>query len=190
LPNDPRGSWSEFVGAWELLRFGRATKSHERKQISEELETRRQKAKQALKYPVVQFTGLQARAIGRGFANAVAKSNGLEIWACSILPEHVHVVVGRHNYSVEQIVNLLKGAATKQLNEENIHPLAQYSRNDGRTPSSWAVGKWKVFLDSEESIEAAIRYFEDNPIKEGKPKQTWSCVTPFSGLDPGWVTYH
>ena len=22
LPNDPRGSWSEFVRAWELFRFG------------------------------------------------------------------------------------------------------------------------------------------------------------------------
>jgi hypothetical protein len=25
LPNDPRGSWSEFVGSWELFRFGAAT---------------------------------------------------------------------------------------------------------------------------------------------------------------------
>jgi hypothetical protein len=22
LPNDPRGSWSEFVASWELFRFG------------------------------------------------------------------------------------------------------------------------------------------------------------------------
>ncbi len=22
LPNDPRGSWSDFVGSWELYRFG------------------------------------------------------------------------------------------------------------------------------------------------------------------------
>ena len=26
LPNDPRGSWSDFVGSWELQRFGPATK--------------------------------------------------------------------------------------------------------------------------------------------------------------------
>ena len=26
LPNDPRGSWSDFVGSWELLKFGPATK--------------------------------------------------------------------------------------------------------------------------------------------------------------------
>jgi len=25
LPNDPRGSWSDFVSSWELLRFGEAT---------------------------------------------------------------------------------------------------------------------------------------------------------------------
>ena len=24
LPNDPRGSWSEFVASWELARFGKA----------------------------------------------------------------------------------------------------------------------------------------------------------------------
>ena len=26
LPNDPRGSWSDFVAAWELRKFGPATK--------------------------------------------------------------------------------------------------------------------------------------------------------------------
>jgi len=28
LPNDPRGSWSDFVGAWELFRYGAATKTN------------------------------------------------------------------------------------------------------------------------------------------------------------------
>jgi len=26
LPNDPRGSWSEFVGSWEIFQHGPATK--------------------------------------------------------------------------------------------------------------------------------------------------------------------
>src|SRR5262249_16562833 len=29
LPNDPRGSWSDFVGAWGLFRYGKATKTTE-----------------------------------------------------------------------------------------------------------------------------------------------------------------
>src|SRR5688500_17700870 len=51
LPNDPRGSWSDFVGKWELVRFGRSTKSIERQQLSAEEEEGRQSAKRSLKYP-------------------------------------------------------------------------------------------------------------------------------------------
>src|SRR5450631_2263719 len=70
LPNDPRGSWSEFVGSWELVRFGRATKSLVRKELSPAEEAQRLAAKQALQYPPVQLTGIQARAVGAGFAIA------------------------------------------------------------------------------------------------------------------------
>ena len=68
LPNDPRGSWSDFVGAWELVRFGRATRTHARRSVASQPHDRkaREAAKWALKYPPVQFTGLQARAIGLG----------------------------------------------------------------------------------------------------------------------------
>ena len=189
LPNDPRGSWSDFVGAWALVRFGRATKSIERRELTEAEERRRQSAKLALKYPPVQFSDVQAEAIGRGFGKAIHRS-GLTVWACSILPEHVHLVIARHTFKVEQIVNLLKGAATRQLREERLHPLAPYGRPGRRLPTPWVGGKWKVFLDTEEAIENAIHYVEDNPEKEEKPRQHWSFVTPFGGLDKGWVTYY
>ncbi|MCA9086946.1 MAG: hypothetical protein KDA81_23035, partial [Planctomycetaceae bacterium] len=34
LPNDPRGSWSDFVWKWELVRFGKATRTIDRRDIS------------------------------------------------------------------------------------------------------------------------------------------------------------
>ena len=189
LPNDPRGSWSDFVGNWELVRFGRATKSLERSELTAEEERQRRAAKAALKYPPVRFSGAQARAIGCGFARRVRQSN-LTIWACSILPEHVHLVVARHTYAAEQIANLMKGEATKQLGKEGIHPLQAYAKLGQRPPRPWADRKWKVFLDNEEAIENAIHYVEENPLKEGKPRQHWPFVTRFTGLDKGWVTYH
>ena len=111
LPNDPRGSWSDFVGAWELLRFGRATKTDARRSVAGKAYDRHahRAARQALKYPLVHFSGVQARAVGRGFAT-LARNNGLLVWACTILPEHVHLVIARHRYSVEQIVNLFNVA--------------------------------------------------------------------------------
>jgi hypothetical protein len=53
----------------------------------------------------------------------------------------------------------------------------------------WSEHQWKVYLDTEEAIDNAIVYVNDNPPKEGKPAQHWSFVTPFTGLDAGWVTY-
>src|SRR5437870_11369696 len=88
LPNDPRGSWSDFVRAWELERFGPATKVETRRSVADKTHDfrARQNAKKALRYPPVSFTGIQARAIGLGFANFLDRS-GVTIWACSILPE-------------------------------------------------------------------------------------------------------
>jgi hypothetical protein len=43
----------------------------------------------------------------------------------------------------------------------------------------WARGRWKVFLDCVEDVARAILYVEENPMKEGKPRQHWSFVTPF-----------
>jgi REP element-mobilizing transposase RayT len=191
LPNDPRGSWSEFVAAWELLRFGTTTKSIDRaKVLTPDEEKQRQDAKEHLKYPPVRLDGRQALAVGKGFAVGKVKCT-LTIWACSILPEHVHLVVGRHRYEVEKIANLLKGEATRQLRADNLDPMSVSARQLRRPRSPWARSEWKVFLDTEEAIENAIRYVEENPLKEGKPRQSWSFVEPFPGLDHGGVvTYY
>jgi REP element-mobilizing transposase RayT len=190
LPNDPRGSWSDFVASWELLRFGKASQSIDRQDIPhEQWQSWRAAAQQELKFPPVTLTGLQARAAASGFASAVRKSRFC-IWACSILPEHVHMVVARHRFGIEKICNLLKGEATKRLSADSLHPLARFTRGE-RPPSPWARGQWKVFLESEAAIEEAIRYVEENPVKEGKRRQRWSFVTPFAGLEKsGWITYH
>ena len=193
LPNDPRGSWSVMVRKWELVRFGPTTKSCDRRSLedlSPEEIARRSAARRALVYPPVTLTGRQAAVVGRGFSTQAAKSN-YTIWACSILPEHTHLVIARHTYRVEQIANLLKGTATSQLMKERCHPLAAYAKPGKRPPRMWAEHEWKVYLDSEEAIDDAIQYVEDNPGKEEKPKQIWSFVSPFRGLPKGgWITYH
>ena len=37
LPNDPRGSWSDFVWAWDLFRYGPATKVETRSSVAHAL---------------------------------------------------------------------------------------------------------------------------------------------------------
>ena len=193
LPNDPRGSWSDFVGKWELLRFGRTTKSLERRSLldlTEEELVEREVQRRSLKYPAVQLTGVQALAVAQGFASKCQSSN-YTVWGCAILPEHTHLVLARHTYEVEKIARLLKGEATREVMKQNLHPLARFAKPGERPPRMWAEHEWKVYLDSEESIRNAIQYVEENPLKEDKPPQKWSFVEPFRGLDQsGWTTYH
>src|SRR5689334_12768878 len=85
LPNDPRGSWSTFVGAWNLFRAaGHATKTTETHSLAARKHdhTKRLGTKILLKRPPVELTGIQARAVGQGFANY--KRSGLRILACAI----------------------------------------------------------------------------------------------------------
>jgi REP element-mobilizing transposase RayT len=180
LPNDPRGSWSDFVGAWELFRFGPPTKIDTKRSVAAAAHNRglRLAAKQALKYPEVHFTGVQARTVAEGFKDSIQRGK-LTVWACSILPEHIHMVIARHTTDVEWIVNLLKGAATRELREQKMHPFERFASSNGKVPMCWARKLWKVFLDSDEDIRRAIKYVENNPVKEGKRRQRWSFVKPY-----------
>src|SRR6266542_1178861 len=140
LPNDPRGSWSDFVAAWELFRAGGpATKTTTRRSVAGAPHdaAARRRVKEALKYPAVVFNGYQALSVAHGFAGMVEKS-AYRIHACSILPEHVHLVLGRHPYRVEQMVRLLKAEASSELAADGRHPLAPWPQEDGSLPTPWA----------------------------------------------------
>jgi REP element-mobilizing transposase RayT len=182
LPNDERGSWSDFVGSWELLRFGKATTVRVRESLAKRPfdVAKREAARAALKYRPVALNGLQARAVGQGFAEYVKKAN-VNVLACAILPQHVHLVLARHRLDVEQLVTQLKGAATRRLVEERVHPLAAYQRQLSRPPKVFARGEWKVFLDSESDIWRAVRYVENNPLREKLRMQRWGFVREFVG---------
>ena len=178
LPNDPRGSWSDFVGSWELYRFGPATKTTETRSVAYRPHDHAQRlaAKAALLRPAVVLNGLQARAVGRGLAKYVHKS-GLPVWACAILPDHVHLVVGRPDIKVEQLVTQLKGSATELLIEENLHPFQNQRDKLNRPHKCFARGQWKVYLGVDD-VPRAIPYVENNPEKERLPRQKWSFVSP------------
>ena len=102
------------------------------------------------------------------------------VWSCAILPDHVHLVLGPPALRIEQVVIQLKGEATALLVEEGLHPFGGGS--GGRPPKCFARGQWKVYLDAGD-VPNAIRYVEENPEKEGKPRQRWSFVVapPGSG---------
>jgi len=179
LPNDPRGSWSDFVGSWELFRYGKATTVNVRKSIASAMhdQLQRKAAKSALQHPSVRWTGVQARAIGQAFGTYASRAE-LAILACAILPDHVHLVTGRHRTSIEQVARQLKGVATRYLIAEGLHPMANCTTQNGRMPNMFARGKWAVYLNSDAQIHRAIRYVNENPPRDGLRPQRWTFVRP------------
>jgi hypothetical protein len=65
----------------------------------------------------------------------------------------------------------LKSRATISLKERGAW------HADGRPV--WGAHGWNVRLEDMAAVERAIRYVEENPVKEGKRRQRWSFVTPF-----------
>ena len=115
--------------------------------------------------------------MAKGSAFRASRSN-IRVHACTIMPDHVHLVVANNGRPIEMISNQLNGAATRQLQSDGLHPLAQYKDEVGKTPSPWAVGQWKVFITNEEQLHNTIRYVEMNPIKAGFKPQQWKFVKP------------
>lgn len=180
LPNDPRGSGSTEVRSEALRPFGPATPVSGSRSVAGKPHDRRLRlaAKQALKYPEVVFTGRQALSVGNGFAAAVRKY-GYVVHACTILPQHAHLVIRRHRYCIEQVGRLLRQSATLRLLDDGLHPFAHLRSPTGRLPSVWAQDFRHIFLFTPEEVIGRIKYVEDNPLKEGKPRQSWLFVTAY-----------
>ena len=180
LPNDQRGSYSDFIRAFDLLKYGDATKIDSTRSVAAAPHNSalRAAAKKDLMYPPVIFSGRQAAAISYGFADVIARTMCV-IYACAIMPDHVHLVIGRHRYDIQKLVNLLKGGATTSLRRHGLDPFA--GLQIGRSVASpWAHNCWKVWLDSHEDVERSIVYANGNPTKAGLPPQTWKFLTPYT----------
>ncbi len=186
LPNDQRGSWSAFVRAYELAAFGPATRTNTRQSVAGRRfePTRRVAMRAALARQPVVFDGLQTRAIAIGFADYVGRSM-VPVHAGAIMPDHVHLVVGRFRLPIERICEQLKGAATAQMNREERHPFADQPYRDDRLPTPWARKGWRVYLDSAADVRRSIRYVNENPVRAGLRPQRWSFVTPYDSCKEG-----
>lgn len=179
LPNDQRGSGSDAVWAEHLKPFGRATKVTTRHSLADQRfdpEVRRH-ARSALKFPHVQLNGKQALSVAHAIS-AYCRKRRYAIYAFAVLPDHLHLVLAAAADDPHRLAGELKRITTAKLRETNQHPLAGFTDRRGRLPTPWAAGHWAVFLNRAEEVASRVAYVEQNPPKQGLPRQHWSFVTP------------
>jgi REP element-mobilizing transposase RayT len=174
LPNDPRGSWSHVVREPHLQPFGPATKVTTTRSVAHARHDAgvRRVAQETLRHPPVHFTGVQARAVARGFQVAAGEAT-YRVLALAVLPDHAHLVIAQHPHPPARLAAHLKAKAAMRLHEEDCHPLKPHAAPSGRAPSPFARGYWCVFLDHDADVVRTIQYVNDNPVRAGLPRQHW-----------------
>lgn len=188
FPNDPRGSWSREVWVPELR--GLAERHLGRRPVqptSKALRTWLAKAQTRLRHPPVILDGHAAKAAAMGIKAQVVR-RAYRLWALAVMPDHVHIVVGRHRHAHESIVAGMKAEASKRVRRQTGlatgSPPDDFKERRRQRVPIWTRGFWVRLLNSEDVVRDAIRYVELNPVKIGLARQRWSFVVPF---DPdGW----
>lgn len=171
LPNDPRGSTSSEIRnpvleSLGVLHFGRKRIQPCHQEIHEFYRN----AEVVLKHPILSFDADQIVTLADAFARVVVQKK-YTVWACAIMPDHVHVLVRKHRYHAEEMIADFQGESR----------LAMIRRDDvpGEHPL-WGGHGWKVFQDSPDDVKRTIRYINDNPVNYRIPRQNWTFVTPYN----------
>jgi REP element-mobilizing transposase RayT len=172
LPNDPRGSWSTYVGSNRLYKgFGPATKVTTRDSVAHHPHDSRRclAANDELKFPPVRFTGRQALEVALAIRDLAAE-HGVVIWACAVMPNHVHLLAARHALTPAKIVASCRARASRRLHGAGLWPAER---------PIWGKGKWAVELDAPYDVRTQIVYINRNPLAADLPPQHWSFVTQY-----------
>jgi REP element-mobilizing transposase RayT len=175
LPNDPRGSSSreirlESIAALGDLHYGRKSVPP----TAEEIRDFFKRAKRVLAHAILAFDEAQVTIIADSFAKTI-RERGYVCHACAIMPEHVHLLVSRHEDRAERMI--------AEFQEKSREALIAAGWRAGNHPV-WGGPGWKVFQSTPQQMQSTARYVEDNPRERGQPAQQWDFVQPYDGRIP------
>jgi REP element-mobilizing transposase RayT len=170
LPNDPRGSGSRSVYTPAIAELGeshlgRRAVQPPRRAVREFYDA----AEPQLEYPVIRFDQDAQEQIAESLGEVI-RSRPYTCYACAVLPDHVHLVIRKHRDCSEEMIARLQEESANRLRSSVVVPPAH---------PVWTRGGWKVYLDSPRAVWSRIRYVENNPVKEGLPRQEWGFVVRY-----------
>jgi REP element-mobilizing transposase RayT len=170
LPNDPRGSGSSDIRKDELKPLGDILIGRQFPQPPREIVKQFQReAEPKLEHERIWFKEAHRDAVAKAFAE-VATARGYAFWACAICSNHAHAVVRTPRDRAEAIWTNLAQRAAEILRQQALVPPDH---------PAWSHRPYKVFLRSEQDVNGRIAYVNENPVKEGLPRQAWSFVKDF-----------
>ena len=176
LPNDPRGSSSKEIRIEPLADLGPLHHGRKEKQPpGREVRLFYEEAGDLLKHPLLTFADPEIDLIGAAFAQVIGERKYI-CYACAIMMDHVHILIRKHRDRAEDMIAQLQAESRRQLIDHG-HRAA--------THPVWGGPGWKVFLFNEEDFRRTVEYIRNNPLKAGRPAQSWPFVSVYDGWMPG-----
>ncbi len=173
LPNDPRGSGSKVIRTDIIAELGKLHYGRKKVQpASRHVRRFYEQAASMLRHPLLTFDAPSRDMIAAAFADVI-KQKQYTCYACSIMPDHIHILIRKHKHLAEEMMGHLKEASRQKLillnHRAPTHPI-------------WtAGGGWKVFLDDPDDVYRTINYIIRNPLQIGLPPQSWPFVQSYDG---------
>ncbi|MCH8913918.1 MAG: hypothetical protein IIA33_10170 [Planctomycetes bacterium] len=161
---------STKIVAGKLDKLGSMHVGRERVQPERtELKSFYRKAQRELENSTLWFDEAKRRVIANAFGEVIS-ARRYTCFACAVLANHAHLVIGKHRDKAEtMIVELRKGSAValrRLADVPNNHPV-------------WSSDQFKKYLSTPRDIDRTIRYVENNPARSNLPQQRFDFVKPF-----------
>jgi REP element-mobilizing transposase RayT len=172
LANDPRGSSSHALRVTRFAPLGELHPGRKQQQPpSRAIRAFYRKADELLEHRRLIFSDEDIALLGASIGRTI-REHGYTCYECAIMPDHVHLLIRRHQDRAEQMLAFFQQASKQALIEAGRRPVNH---------PVWGGPGWKVFKSTPEAIVACIKYIRENLIKAGRPAQQWDFVTPYDG---------
>lgn len=172
LANDPRGSGSTILRQSKFGELGPLHPGRKKEQPTRAiLRAFYEQATPRLEHPPLWFSSEIRDAIAAAFENTVKRFR-YTAWSFAILSNHAHLCIRQHRDRYETIWERFAGAS-----RDVASPLARTTVGH----PFWANRPYSVYLYTPEDIRRTITYIQNNPAKEGLPRQDYRWISPYTG---------
>ncbi len=172
LANDPRGSGSTEVRKPDLRQLGPVHHGRKARQPSRgELKAFHREAEPLLDFPVAWFDAI-SRDVIAATVERVVREQGWTCYAFAACSNHSHGMVRVHRDPGLAMWQLIADATRGALRDAECFAADH---------TVWSARPYVVFKTTVPAVERGIKYVEDNPEKEGLPRQEYDWVAPYDG---------
>lgn len=175
LPNDPRGSSSLEMREEKLTPLGQWHYGRRIQQPpSSVIGSFYREADDLLEHPRLHLTDDDIGLVAVSFARTI-QVRQYTCYACALMPDHIHVLIRRHQDKAEAMIDVLQKDSREALIAAGRRAI---------THPVWGGPGWKVFLNTRKDMEGRVKYIRGNPIKAGRAEQHWPFVKEYDGWLP------